>query len=99
MPFKPLHGDLPHRTYRPTKDLDVLYLVAFRWGCAVAGGRLKRLSGVSCLRSDGVLLVHIAADALSTFPASTWGLVLAKAVRSASSWGLVFGFEYGIGCE
>ena len=67
--------------------------------CAVAGGRPKRLSGVSCLRSDGVLQVRIAADALSTFPASTWGLVLAKAVRSASSWGLVFGFKYGIGCE
>ena len=36
VPFKPLHGDSPHPTYRP-KDLDVLCLAAFRW-CLCCGG-------------------------------------------------------------
>ena len=36
VPFKPLHGDSPHPTYRP-KDLDILCLAAFRW-CLCCGG-------------------------------------------------------------
>ena len=51
----------------------------------MAGGGPKRSSGVSCLRSDGVLLVRsghsmpvlwgVKGDAWSTFPASSWGFV------------------------
>ena len=60
VPFKPLHGDSPHPTYRP-KDLDVLCMAAFRWGLCCGGWRTKRSSGVSCLRSDGVSLPLFAA--------------------------------------
>ena len=40
VPFKPLHGDSPHPTYRP-KDLDVLCLAALRWGLCCGGWRTQ----------------------------------------------------------
>ena len=45
------------------------------------------------------ILWGVKGDALSTFSASTWGLILPKAVRSASSWGFVVGLKHGTGCE
>ena len=46
----------------------------------------------------GQVLWGVKGDALSTFSASTWGLILPKAVRSASSWGFVVGLKHGTGC-
>ena len=44
------------------------------------------------MRLQGVgLLWGVKGDALLSFAASTWGLILAKAVRSASCWGFVVG--------
>ena len=45
------------------------------------------------------ILWGVKGDALSTFSASTWGLILPKAVRSASSWGFVVGLKHDTGCE
>ena len=54
------------------------------------------------LSNDGQwqsVLWGVKGDMLSTFSASTWGLILPKAVRSASSWGFVVGLKHGTGCE
>ena len=74
---------------RPIPHTDLKTSMFYVWlrldgVCAVAGGGPKRSSGVSCLRSDDVSLVHsgrsmpvlwnVKGDVLSTFPASTWGL-------------------------
>ena len=54
---------------------------------------------VSSTAPPHILLWGVKGDALSTFSASTWGLILPKAVRSASSWGFVVGLKHGTGCE
>ena len=46
----------------------------------------------------GIILWGVKGDALLTFAASTWGLVLVKAVRSASSSGFVVGSKHDICC-
>ena len=83
VPFKPLHGDSPHPTYRP-KDLDVLCMAAFRWGLCCGGWRTQtfkrcvvlafRWCFTSLVRSGHSMPVlwNVKGDVLSTFPASTW---------------------------
>ena len=86
VPFKPLHGDSPHPTYRP-KDLDVLCLAAFRWCLCCGGWRTQTFKRCVVLAFRWCFTGSQRPLDASTlecerrcfeYPASTWGLTFGQ---------------------